>query len=79
MTNPVIHHQTIPMTNGDGADLRGSANVCMFSDGSNIVTLGAANGSAGMNFHIDADSLRALAKLLNEAVEKLPVQVEEAA
>ena len=78
MTKPVIHHQTIPMTNGH-VHMNGAANVCMFADGSSIVTMSAANGSAGMNFHIDATSLRALAKLLNEAVEKLPVQVEEAA
>ena len=72
MTNPVTHHRTATL---DAAHREGGANVCLFADGSVIVGMTAANGSANMQMHMDASDLRALAKLLNEAVEKLPTPI----
>lgn len=78
MTDSIYHRATVKMTHRRN-DLKGEAGVYLFQSGTVIIDFGAANNAMGLSFHTDADSLRAFAKLLNEAVEALPAKVEEAA
>ena len=77
MTNPIYHHTNVPMlVHGEKT---GSASVALFVNGAVIVSLSADLGAMSINFHTDADSLRAFAKLLADAVDALPAKVENAA
>jgi hypothetical protein len=73
----IYHHKSVELA-GD-ADLNGSAHVFLHANGGVSVTMQAAYGAAHMSMQINADGLRAFAKLLTDAVEALPVKVEEAA
>lgn len=71
MSSTITHHKATQITETI------SASVCQFSDRRTIFSLDQVGRSAlSTKVHLSADELTALAKLLNEAVEKLPVQVE---
>ncbi len=57
----------------------GAASVCLFDHGTVIIGMSGELGAVSMSLHTDADSLRAFAKLLADAVEALPAKVEDAA
>tara|TARA_R110000868_G_scaffold87274_6_gene244247 strand:+ start:3496 stop:3687 length:192 start_codon:yes stop_codon:yes gene_type:complete len=60
-----IYHNNAAVLAFNG-EKRGAVSVCLFDHGTVIIG-------------IDADSLRAFAKLLNDAVDALPAKIEEAA
>jgi hypothetical protein len=69
MAATITHHKTARITETI------CAGVCQFSDSRTIFSLDQVGRSAlSTKVHLSADELIALAKLLNEAVEKLPVQ-----
>ena len=74
MSDGIYHHTRCNLDDGSG-DLHGKASVALFDGGTVIVSMFANSGSASMQMHIDADSLRAFAKLLNEAVNALPTPI----
>ena len=79
MGNSIYHHRHAVLDTTGTTPLKGGASIALFDDGKVILTLTAANGAVSTNIHINADSLRAFAKLLNDAVDALPAKVEEAA
>lgn len=66
--NPIIHRISDVMSRGR------QSSVCIFADGVSILDV-SGGGNTAMT-HMNADDLRALAKLLNEAVEHLPANAE---
>ena len=77
MNNSIYHQRSVPIQINHG--VHSSVAVALFDSGSVIVTTCADYGAVSFNTHMDADSLRAFAKLLADAVEALPAKVEEAA
>lgn len=77
MSGTIYHHKETAIKI-NGSDHSG-ASVCLFHSGTVAIDFRAAYGAMNLNIHTDADSLRAFAALLNEAVAALPAKVEEAA
>ena len=77
MSDLIYHQKSVPLKIQHGPS--SSAGVALFNSGSVIVTINADFGAMNVNAHIDADSLRAFAKLLADAVDALPAKVEDAA
>ena len=77
--NDIYHSDNVKLTTTGDNPLKGGAAVSLFTDGQVVLAVHAANRSLSVSLHIDADSLRAFAKLLADAVEALPAKVEVAA
>lgn len=77
MPDSIYHQKSAPLNINHSK--HASASVALFHSGSVIVTTCSDYGSVSFNVHMDADSLRAFAKLLNDAVDALPAKVEDAA
>jgi len=73
-----IYHNNAAVLAFNG-EKRGAVSVCLFDHGTVIIGIDAQLGAFSMSLHTDADSLRAFAKLLNDAVDALPAKIEEAA
>ena len=79
MCNSIYHSGHAPLNTTGETALKGGASISLFTDGQVVLSVTAVNRSISNTLHIDADSLRLFAKLLNDAVEALPTKVEEAA
>jgi len=77
MADSIFHQHSVPIQIKHG--VHSNMGVALFDSGVVIVTIGADYGAMSVNVHIDGDSLRAIAKLLADAVDALPAKVEEAA
>lgn len=73
-----IYHNNVAVLAIHG-EKHGAASVSLFDHGTVIIGMSGELGAVSMSVHIDADSLRAFAKLLNDAVDALPAKIEEAA
>lgn len=77
MTNNIFHQHSVPIQIKHG--VYSNMGVALFDSGLAIVTIGADYGGMSVNVHIEGDSLRAIAKLLADAVDALPAKIEDAA
>ena len=74
--NDIYHSYSVKLTTTGHSPLNGGAAISLFDDGQVVLAVHAANRSLSVSLHIDADSLRAFAKLLNDAVAALKVEDE---
>jgi hypothetical protein len=72
--NDIYHSDNVKLTTTGHSPLNGGAAISLFDDGQVVLAIHAANRSLSVSLHIDADSLRAFAKLLNDAVDALKVE-----
>jgi hypothetical protein len=77
MTDLIYHHSKADLTGSP--DIHGEAHVFLHTNGCCTVQMNVGYGAAHMSVQTDADSLRAFARLLADAVVMLPAKVEEAA
>jgi len=72
--NDIYHSDSVKLTTTGHNPLNGGASIALFTDGQVVLSVTAVNRSLSVSLHIDADSLRDFAKMLNDAVDALKVE-----